>query len=92
MNIGRVIKGLRIESGLTQIELAGKIGMAQTSLSQIESGHKKPHERNLKLICKSFGISLAGIYILSIEESDIHDKNKKELYLLIKPTLAKIFG
>lgn len=90
MNIGRTIKGLRMGQGLSQMELCAKCHIAQTSLSQIEAGHKRPHERNLRKICKALNISQVGIYILSIEESDI-SKNKLELYRTIRPTLTKIF-
>jgi transcriptional regulator with XRE-family HTH domain len=90
MNLGRTIRGLRIGLGLSQMELCSKCNIAQTSLSQIEGGIKRPHEKNLRKICKALKISQVGIYILSIEESDI-SKDKLELYKTIRPTLTKIF-
>ena len=52
MNIGKVIKELRKERGFSQIELANICNLTQTSLSQIETGAKRPTSKNLKKICK----------------------------------------
>ena len=38
MNLGQAIKSARKKAGLTQTELAERIDIAQTSLSQIEVG------------------------------------------------------
>lgn len=41
VQIGQRIKELRIECGLTQKELANKIGAAQNTISQYENGTAK---------------------------------------------------
>lgn len=40
MNIGRNIKLMRIKAGLQQVELAEKLGISQSMISQIERGTK----------------------------------------------------
>lgn len=92
MRIGKTIKALRVERGLSQMELAKKSGLlTQTSISQIESGHKIPREKNLRKMCSALDISFGGLYLLAIEDSDIKTKNGKELFNSIYPLLQKVF-
>ncbi|MEW6663031.1 MAG: helix-turn-helix domain-containing protein [Bacillota bacterium] len=58
MDIGARIKQLREELGLSQNELARRAGIAQSSLSYLESGAKSPSVDTLLLICKALGVSL----------------------------------
>ncbi len=43
---GKVVRGLRTKEGITQEELASRLGIAQTRVSEIESG-KRPISRNM---------------------------------------------
>lgn len=76
MNIGKAIKELRISKNLNQSEFAAQCDLTQTSLSQIESGMKRPNPTTMKKICDFFQISEPVIYLLATEESDIPEKNK----------------
>jgi transcriptional regulator with XRE-family HTH domain len=89
MNIGMTISNLRRNKGLTQIEFANLIGITQTSLSQIESGKKKPGTSNLKKICDTLGISELHLYLLSFDESDVPE-SKRELYRQIQAPLKNL--
>lgn len=46
----------RIESKMTQVELAKKIGITQASLSQIENGERWPEYPTIVLICEALKI------------------------------------
>lgn len=88
MNIGNAIKELRKEKGLNQRELAAASGLTQTSLSQIESGAKRPNPGTLKKLCDFFGVSETVIYLLATDVSDIPDE-KKEMFGTIFPNIKK---
>lgn len=53
---------LRNEAGLSQRELAKRIGIKQPQLSRIESGRQSPTLRTICLICDALGCSIK-IYI-----------------------------
>ena len=42
MNVGRNIRNLREHRGITQVQLAEKVGITQAMLCQIERGTKNP--------------------------------------------------
>lgn len=89
MNIGQAIKSARKKAGLTQTELAEKIDIAQTSLSQIEVGSINPSPKTIKAVCEALHISEALLYILSVDESDI-PKGKEELYDILMPSVREM--
>lgn len=70
------IKKLRKDRKLTQIEFAKKIGIAQSSLSEIEKGTIPSAEILIK-ICSIFGID--GNWLLTGVESDYLSDEEKEL-------------
>lgn len=53
---GRVVRGLRVKEDITQEELATRLGIAQTRVSEIESG-KRPISRNMtKRLAETFHV------------------------------------
>lgn len=54
--MNRRLKELRSKLGLSQAAFAEKIGIKQTSYSDIETGRRELTERNLNLICKEFNV------------------------------------
>lgn len=86
MNIGKAIKELRKQKEMSQIEFAEKIGISTTSLSQIESGIKKPSSKTLKAISTSLNVSEPMLYLLATEKEDIPEE-KKHLYNLLFPSI-----
>ncbi|MDO5437401.1 MAG: helix-turn-helix transcriptional regulator [bacterium] len=56
-NFGKRVRELRLQSGLTQEELAEKIGISPKSLSQIELGGNFVSADTLELICSTLNIS-----------------------------------
>ena len=54
---GKVVHGLRVKEDITQEELAKRLGIAQTRVSEIESG-KRPVSRNIaKKLSETFSVS-----------------------------------
>ncbi len=87
MNIGATIKTVRKQANFTQEELSTATGLSQTSISQIESGHKRPSKTSLKKICRALNVPEAVVYILSIEDTDVPSSRRKvfeQLYPEIK--------
>jgi transcriptional regulator with XRE-family HTH domain len=89
MNIGNAIKTIRKEQGITQLELSDKTGISQTSLSQIESGLKRPSDKNLKKICEVLEIPQSIVYILGMEDTDV-PASKKNIYKLLFPSIKNL--
>jgi len=57
MNFGRKLKRLRIEKGLTQQQLAERLGYKTNSyISDVESGHFIPSREKLKKIARALGV------------------------------------
>lgn len=53
-----LLRDLRVEAGLTQIELAKRIGKDQTFVSKYESGERRLDILELREICQTLGIGL----------------------------------
>jgi transcriptional regulator with XRE-family HTH domain len=49
---------LRIAQGLTQTELAEKVGTSQSSIARLESGKQQPSLRFLRLVADALGLDL----------------------------------
>jgi len=88
MNIGKAIKGLRLEKKLSQSAVASKCELSQTSLSQIENGNKRPNASSLKKLCDFFEVPEAVIYLLATEECDIPE-HKRGVYEKLFPNLKR---
>jgi transcriptional regulator with XRE-family HTH domain len=89
MNLGSAIKQLRTELNLSQGELSSKIGISQTSLSQIELGYKEPSKKTLKSISEKLEIPIGLLYLLAMEKEDIPDK-KIQLYNALFPSIRQL--
>ncbi|MEK6782858.1 MAG: helix-turn-helix transcriptional regulator [Bacteroidota bacterium] len=89
MKIGATISRLRKMKNLTQEQFAEQIDLSPTSLSQIESGKKRPNSSTLNRICGALGISELHLYFLSLDETDIPE-NKRDLYHKIKDPLKSL--
>jgi transcriptional regulator with XRE-family HTH domain len=53
-----LLREIRIEAGLTQVELAERIERDQTFVSKYESGQRRLDVLELREICQSVGITL----------------------------------
>ncbi|GAB3710072.1 helix-turn-helix domain-containing protein [Flavobacterium koreense] len=95
MKIGEVINSIIKKKGITQTELAKKIGKSTTALSQIINGVYDPNPETLDKICEALEVPKAIIYFLTISEKDVPE-DKVELYKMLAPSLkdflVKVFG
>jgi len=65
MDFVEILKDIMIDLNLNQTQLATKIGVKQSQVSEWLKGKSKPGYDNLQSICKSLGIS--GDRILGLE-------------------------
>ncbi|TPD64011.1 cupin domain-containing protein [Emcibacter nanhaiensis] len=70
LDIGKRLKEIRLARNLSQRELAKRTGVANASISQIESNHLNPTVGALKRILDGIPISLSEFF----SEGDIEDK------------------
>ena len=74
--IGNRIKALRVGSGMKQSELAKKIGMSQTNLSNVESGRTAVTVQVLLKIHDVLGCKLADFFVDL--DNDVEEAAKEE--------------
>lgn len=67
---GNLIKLARMESGLTQRELALRAGTSQPTIAAYESGRKEPSLTTLKRIVRGAGLELR----IRLAQYDDHDE------------------
>jgi transcriptional regulator with XRE-family HTH domain len=89
MQIGIAIKSIRKKLSIKQNELADKCGISQTSLSQIETGIKRPSDKTIKKLCVALEIPESILYILAMQQADVPD-NKKDIYNLVFPSIRNL--
>jgi transcriptional regulator with XRE-family HTH domain len=89
MNIGLAIKSIRKKLSITQYELAEKCELSQTSLSQIETGVKRPSQRTITKVCAVLDIPESIIYIVAMQDTDV-PPTKKGVYELVYPSIKSL--
>lgn len=60
--LGRCIRALREEAGLTQVEFCERCGFYQTYLSRIENGSANPTLNAIEVIASCFGLSIYELW------------------------------
>ena len=70
MEFSERLKELRKQAGLTQVELAGKLGIVQSSYADWERGKKKPTQENLVKIAQILNVSVDYLVGNSEEKND----------------------
>ncbi len=63
-SLGAAIKHYRARAGLTQAELAERVGLHRSYLSEIEQGRETEHMRRLFRILRELGVRM------SLQEAD----------------------
>ena len=85
------IKRLREHQKMSQKELAEKVSISSSYLSEIEHGRKSPDPQIIALIAKNLGAST--IYLTSgVVPSPIDEKILERLSLLSESDKAKLFA
>lgn len=95
MTYGEALHRVRKSKRINQGDLAKRVGITQSYLSQIERGKKNPTINTLTDISKELNVPLGVIMWLSVSEKDVSE-NKKEAYNKLKPTfdvlVSDLFG
>ncbi len=73
MDFGKKLKNLRELAGMSQVELAGTIGISSVMISQYENGKKMPSRETVKKIAETFGISSSDLIGDNINDDPIDE-------------------
>ena len=68
MELGKKIRQLRFKAGLTQEQLAGKLGIGAQSVSKWENAVAMPDITTLPLLAEVFGVSIDDLFDLTNEQ------------------------
>jgi len=71
MNLGRSIKLCRTNRGLSQEELARKIGLSVSYISLIEKGKRDPAMSTVEEIAAAVGVPLSLLTFLAAEPGEL---------------------
>lgn len=63
-----LLREIRLDTGLTQVELAARIGKDQAYVSRYESGQRKLDVLEVREICQAIGITLEK-FVKSLEKA-----------------------
>lgn len=72
VKIGERIKEIRQEKGLTQTELANKIGISQAGITKWETGDRDPSTDCVILLAKFFDVTTD--FLLGVDDKDVLNK------------------
>ena len=68
MELGKKIKQLRFKAGLTQEQLAERLGIGPQSVSKWETGVSMPDITALPLLAETFGVTIDDLFDLTNEQ------------------------
>lgn len=79
MSFGQNLRKYRKNKGMTQRELAEKIGVAVLAVKQWEGDKYEPTARNLKLLCQTLDVSAQILCGLAEPDFIVKDEDKEFL-------------
>ena len=83
MTLGERLKNLRQDAGLTQEELAQKVGLKKQNISRYENSHCEPNIRTAKKIADALGVTIEEMAVgVSIPSAPTPDLTKDEMNLV----------
>ncbi|MCL5781504.1 MAG: helix-turn-helix domain-containing protein [Firmicutes bacterium] len=83
MDVGRKITELRTTQGISLTNLAKRSGIAQSSLSYIESGKTQPTVETVEKICTALGITLSEFFSDTQEQEPLPPE-VRQIYKKVK--------
>lgn len=93
--IGIGIKNARLTVGITQAELARRLGVTPQAISQYERGEKKPKIETTKKIADALGVSWFQLShlddLVATSEERVLDKEKVYQSIAVDYTTAELF-
>lgn len=95
MNIARAIRFVRLARGVSQHDLADRVGISPSYLSLMESGKKEPSLSMIRSLARGLDISDDLLLLSAIDYSALRSEDTKamstladELLALMVPTMA----
>lgn len=89
-----ILKETRQQAGLTQAQLADRIGVAKSTYCNWEQGAREPNVLKLKAIAKALGVTTD--YLVGLEDADplrtAQNRYGKEQLLAYVDALNKLTG
>ena len=93
--IGIEIKNARLTVGITQAELARRLGVTPQAISQYERGEKKPKIETIKKIADALGVSWFQLShlddLVATSEERVLDKEEVYQSIAVDYTTAELF-
>ncbi|RXX22284.1 helix-turn-helix transcriptional regulator [Streptococcus oralis] len=92
------IKKARLDAGLTQLEVAEKLGVAQAQYARWENGGRNPKDETVEKLSEIFGTSFEILkgrddgledIISLLKRYNLSDKQKEEIKYLIEEYIKK---
>ena len=93
------IKKARLDAGLTQLEVAEKLGVAQAQYARWENGGRNPKDETVKKLAEIFGVTFDKLQgrndglddiVDLLRKVELTDEQKLEIYFLIKKYLGSV--
>ena len=90
------IKKARLDAGLTQLEVAEKLGVAQAQYARWENGGRNPKDETVEKLAKIFNTSFETLkgrddgleeIVSLLREYELIEKEKKEIISALKQFL-----
>lgn len=89
MEIGTTIRGIRKSRGITQLELAMRIGLSKNAVSLIEKNETFPHKATIDRICTALNTSSSVLFLLSCDDYGI-PKHKVDQFNALKKLMIQL--
>ena len=92
------IKKARLDAGLTQIEVAERLGVAQAQYARWENGGRNPKDETIEKLADIFGTSFEILkgrddgleeIVSLLKEYELTEEEKNEIIIILKHFLMK---
>ena len=93
------IKKARLDAGLTQLEVAEKLGVAQAQYARWENGGRNPKDETVEELAEIYRVTFDKLQgrndgfndiVDLLRKVELTDKQKLEIYFLIKKHLGGV--
>ena len=78
--VGKRVKAMRTQKGISQSELAHRVGISQAHMSNIENGHSNITLENLFALHDILGVSMASFFV-DIDNDEKQDVSEEKDYI-----------
>ena len=90
MHVGNTVKFLRLSAGLTQSDLAGRLGVSANYVSLIENNKRDPSLSFLGRLSNEFGVPLGLLFLeVGSNHSEV-SREERALVMRIKDLILEI--